>query len=212
MKHFILCLFFLSASSVFADDLKKKHEELFRGIDHVSLDFTQTVYKKLRNRSLDRNGTAHFSKPNMFRWNFTSAKLGNEEFYYNGKVLTHFREAEKTVTNYNTNIGLAKELNEVVNLVLQPQTLYKRYDVIPSEKAKGKTQPTITLKPKAPGTDIRSIEVGINEAKKYVSMIKIEYLDGNYTKFGFKNPKFTPNSLEIFSFSRKGKFKVRNHG
>lgn len=205
-------LFLLYSSSIFANsDLKKKHQNLFSKIDHISLSFNQTIYKKLRDRKMNRKGKAFFSKPNNFRWDFVNKDLGNEEFYYNGKTLTHFREREATVTNYNANIGLAKELNEVVNLVLDPGTLYTRYDISDLKKSKGQT--SMTLTPRAGmATEISLIKIKVSDQRKYVKNIKIVYLDGNYTHFRFKNPRFSDNDLKIFSFSKKGNFTVRNHG
>lgn len=211
VKRIILFTLFIANLGVASPELQKKHEQLFKDVKHLSVDFEQTVYKKLRDRKLERSGNAYFSQPNSFRWNFSSKKLGDEEFYYNGKKLTHFRASEKTVTNYNTNIGLAKELNEVVQLVLSPQNLYDRYEVTDT-KSKG-AQTEIALKPK-PGntTDIKTIGIVINDKQKFVETVKITYMDNNYTKFKFANPKFSTNKPDLFRFTRKGKFTVREHG
>ncbi|SMF69968.1 outer membrane lipoprotein carrier protein LolA [Pseudobacteriovorax antillogorgiicola] len=211
MKFFIAYIL-LIPSLLFAEkDIKKEHQDLFSKIDHISVQFKQTIYKKLRNRTINRQGEAHFSKPNYFRWNFVNKDFGNEEFYYNGKKLTHFREKEKVVTHYNANVGLAKELNEVVNLVLDPSTLHNRYDTSKVEKEKNQTK--LTLSPRAGvATEIASIEVKVSDQRKYVKDIKILYMDGNYTQFQFKNPRFSANDLKIFTFSKKGSFTIRNHG
>ncbi len=211
MKALLVSILAMASCLVYGDDLRSKHNDLFKNIDHMEVDFSQTIYKKLRNRKINRSGTAYFSKPNFFRWNFMSEQLGSEEFYYNGKTLTHFRANEKLVTNYNANIGLARELNEVVSLVLDPQTLSNRYDLVNSSKAKGQT--VLTLRPRVgAATDISQIEIKISDQEKYVRGIKIEYMDENYTQFVFKNPKFSPNDKKIFIFSKKGEFTFRHHG
>ena len=211
MKLLITAILLISTMAQGKDNLKKAHKDLFTKIDHISVQFKQTIYKKLRNRTLSRSGQAYFSKPNYFRWNFENKDFGTEEFYYNGKTLTHFREKEAVVTNYNTNVGLAKELNEVVSLVLDPQTLSNRYDITKAKKEKKQTHLSLTPRPGV-ATEIASINVKVSDQRKYVKEVKIIYLDGNYTFFQFKNPRFSPNDLKIFTFSKKGSFTVRNHG
>ncbi len=132
MRTFVVLLsLFLTHTDLLATDskLQDKYSELFSSIDHLTVDFTQSSYKKLRNKTLTRQGNAHFSKPGMFRWNFSHEKTGLEEYYFNGEKLTHFKEKEKLVNQYNTNASLARELGEVVNLVLDPKALLSRYKV-----------------------------------------------------------------------------------
>lgn len=188
-----------------------KYDSIFATIDNLSVDFTQTTYKKLRNKTTVRSGNAFFSKPGMFRWNFTSDKSGVEEYYFNGEKLTHFREKENLVNHYNTNAGLARELKEVVSLVLDPKALFSRYKVKASKSANQKT--TVTLEPKSKeGTDIDTINVQVEDSQKFVEDVQIFYNDGNNTRFSFKNPKKLKNDPSVFIFSRKGNFTIRHHG
>jgi outer membrane lipoprotein-sorting protein len=194
-----------------ANKLPAKYENLFASIEHLTVDFSQSSYKKLRNRTTVRNGSAHFSKPSMFRWNFVAETGAVEEYYYNGEKLTHFREKEKLVNHYNTNAGLAKELTEVVNLVLDPKVLLSVYKIKESKSQAGKTQ--VVFNPINPDvTDVESIFVTIQDNKKFVEEVQIFYRDGNNTKFAFKNPSYSKNSKDIFVFSRTGNFTVRHHG
>ncbi|MBC7658740.1 MAG: outer membrane lipoprotein carrier protein LolA [Chitinophagaceae bacterium] len=188
-----------------------KYDQIFSSIDNLSVDFTQSTFKKLRGKTMVRQGDALFSKPGMFRWNFTSDKGGLEEYYFNGERLTHFREKENLVNHYNTNAGLARELKEVVTLVLDPKALFSRYKVKESKSANQKI--TVTLEPKSKeGTDIDSINVQVEDSQKYVEDVQIFYNDGNNTRFSFKNPKKTKIDSGVFVFSRKGNFTVRHHG
>lgn len=188
-----------------------KYDQIFSSIDNLSVDFVQTTYKKLRNKSTVRQGDALFSKPGMFRWNFTNDKAGLEEYYFNGERLTHFRQKENLVNHYATNAGLARELKEVVTLVLDPKALFSRYKVKDSKTANQKT--TVTLEPKSKeGTDIETINVQVEDTEKYVEDVQIFYNDGNNTRFSFKNPKKTKNDPAVFNFSRKGNYTIRNHG
>ncbi len=194
-----------------AEPTETKYDQIFSSIDNLSVDFTQTTYKKLRNKSNVRQGDALFSKPGMFRWNFTNDKAGLEEYYFNGETLTHYRDKENLVNHYNTNAGLARELKEVVTLVLDPKALFSRYKVKDSKTNNQKT--TVTLEPRSKeGTDIETINVQVEDEQKYVEDVQIFYNDGNNTRFSFKNPKKTRNDPAVFTFSRKGNFTVRHHG
>ncbi|MCX6128791.1 MAG: outer membrane lipoprotein carrier protein LolA [Proteobacteria bacterium] len=191
--------------------LLDKHEKMFASIDHLSVDFTQITYKKLRDRSISRSGNAFFSKPNMFRWNFNSEKTGLEEYYFNGEILSHFQEKDKLVSHYNTNAGLARELQEVVSLVLDPKALLTRYKLKDIKSEAGRTQ-AILVPISSGSSDIDTIFVKVSDLKKFVEEVQIFYLDGNNTQFLFKNPLTRSNDPKIFSFSRQGSFTVRHHG
>lgn len=202
---------FIAPTVLAQDKVETKYDSVFATIDNLSVDFTQTNYKKLRNKTTVRSGDALFSKPGLFRWNFTSDKGGVEEYYFNGERLTHYRAKENLVNHYNTNAGLARELKEVVSLVLDPKALFSRYKVKSSKTANQKT--VVTLEPKSKeGTDIVSIDVQVEDGQKHVEDVKIFYNDGNNTRFSFKNPKKLTIDPSIFIFSRKGNFTVRHHG
>ena len=200
-------------SSVHAqhESIEKEHKALFQSIKAIQVDFEQILFKSLRGRTINREGRAYFAKPNRFRWDFQSELLGNEEFYYDGQTLTHFREKEKMVTRYKANIGLAKELNQVVNLILDPKNLLRKYDI--KEKKSIKKDVELTLIPKQiKVSEILSITVRIADQKKYIRRVKIDYVNRNYTEFKFDNPNFSPIKSKIFNFSRKGKFTVLDQG
>ncbi|HET9237006.1 MAG TPA: outer membrane lipoprotein carrier protein LolA [Oligoflexus sp.] len=191
--------------------LQDKYAEIFSSVDHLAVDFSQTTYKKLRDRSTIRSGNAYFSKPGMFRWNFTDGKAGLEEYYFNGEKLTHYREKDRLVNHYNTNASLARELHEVVNLVLDPRALLSRYKVKEIKSQGGRTQ-AVLVPQQAGTTDVDSIFVKVSDVKKFVEEVQIFYIDGNYTQFAFKNPVNKTNDAKIFTFSRQGNFTVRHHG
>lgn len=215
MKRILSSLFaacLLSATPAFAQgQLAGKYEQLFSTVDNLTVDFTQTTYKKLRNKTVTRSGVAFFSRPDMFRWNFGDEKTGVEEYYYNGERLTHFREKEKLVNHYNTNASFARELQEVVSLVLDPKELFSRYSVKDSKTEGGRTSVILVPKQKD-GTDIDSIIVKVVDAQKFVEDVQIFYVDGNNTQFSFRNPRKSKNEASLFIFSRKGNFTVRHHG
>ncbi len=211
LKVGLFCVALAAAELSAQTKIQDKQEQLFASIDHLSVDFSQSTYKKLRDRTITRNGTAFFSKPDMFRWNFSSESSGLEEYYFNGDRLTHYRDKERVVNHYNTNAGLARELNEVVNLVLDPKALLSRYKVKETKSEGGKT--SVVLNPiSKESTDVDSIFVKVSDSQKFVEEVHIFYSDGNNTKFAFKNPKMNPNDKKLFIFSRTGNFTVRQHG
>ena len=122
-----------------------KHESLLRTTKFLTVQFSQTIIK-IEKSKLHTQGTAYFAKPNKFRWNFDKTKNGLEEYYYNGKMLTHYQSRLNEVTHYSTNKGLSRDLNQVINLVLDPKELLNKYII--SESKKNKTTTTFTLKPK----------------------------------------------------------------
>jgi outer membrane lipoprotein-sorting protein len=207
----VLSLLTSPAARAAEPKLQDKYAEIFSSMDHVAVDFSQTTYKKLRDRSTIRSGNALFSKPGMFRWNFTEGKSGLEEYYFNGEKLTHYREKDRLVNHYNTNASLARELQEVVNLVLDPKILLDRYKVREIKSQGGRTH-AILIPQQRESTDVDSIFVKVSDAKKFVEEVQIFYIDGNYTQFAFKNPVNKTNDPKIFTFSRQGNFTVRHHG
>jgi len=207
----VLSLVNLPAARAAEPKLQDKYAEIFSSMDHVAVDFSQTTYKKLRDRSTIRSGNAFFSKPGMFRWNFTEGKSGLEEYYFNGEKLTHYREKDRLVNHYNTNASLARELQEVVNLVLDPKALLNRYKVKEIKSQGGRTH-AILIPQQRESTDVDSIFVKVSDVKKFVEEVQIFYIDGNYTQFAFKNPVSKINDTKIFTFSRQGNFTIRHHG
>ena len=192
--------------------VEQEYQKMFQAIEHMTVDFQQTIYKSLRKRTSKRNGTAFFSKPSMFRWDFNDQGQGIEEFYFDGTQLTHFKESEKLVTHYKASTGIAKELSEAVDLVLDPVKLFNRYQVEKISKTnEGDT--TVKLVPRAAlSSDIEAVFVTVAGSKGHVKAAKILYMNENYTEFLFTNPRFTTNKSELFRFSRKGSYTVRTHG
>lgn len=212
MRGFLLSAVLLASLPLegAGDKIQDKQEQLFATIDHLQVEFSQTTYKKIRDRSVTRSGVAFFSKPNMFRWNFTSDPSGVEEYYFNGEKLSHYREKEKIVNNF-ARAGQAQELKEVVNLVLDPKALFSRYKLKDTKTTSGMTD--VILSPISKDTtDVDSIFIKVSDSRKSVEEVQIFYIDGNNTKFTFKNPKFQANDSKIFTFPSNKNVTVRNHG
>lgn len=180
--------------------LVQKHEHLFTKTDHLTVEFSQDIYRKMRDRTISRDGYASFSKPNKFYWVF-NGKRGVEKFYYDGSTLSHYQSQINTVTHYSSKSSFKQELQEIVDLVLNTKKLFDRYHVQEMNAAKESTQ-LVLIPQKDNNTDITKITVQISDRIKMVENVKIEYADGNYTNFRFKSPRTTPNNPNIFTFSQ----------
>lgn len=199
-----------SSSATKSADVATKHENLFSNLEFLKVDFKQTVHTSLRDKTRTREGQASFAKPGNFFWQFKDKKAV-EEYYFDGKTLSHYRSNEKAVTHYGTKSGLQKELQAIVDLVLDAEKLLSQYDAVDVKTAKGVTSMKLIPKVKDQ-TDIVSISVQVSEKSKYVQDVKIEYKNGNYTAFTFQNPNTSPIPAKTFQFSDPGGVKVRRIG
>ncbi|MGE0171239.1 MAG: outer membrane lipoprotein carrier protein LolA [Oligoflexales bacterium] len=185
-------------------NIEAQHEELFTSVDSIQVDFVQEVYRKLRNKTIRRQGDAIFAKPNNFFWSFVDSDKKEENFYFNGRVLSHYKQAENTVTHFSSHASLTKELEEVVKLVLDAKKLTQSYETTNISKDKDKSE--VSLVPKNKGaTAISKIDVTVAHQPKYVQEVAIEYKDGNKTTFHFKNPKMSAIDPKVFVFTNPGK-------
>ncbi len=201
---------FAQAGTSKKKDVAAKHESLFSNLEFLKVDFKQTVHTSLRDKTRSREGQAYFAKPGNFYWQFRDKK-DVEEYYFDGTTLSHYRSDEKTVTHYGTKSGLQKELQAIVNLVLDAEKLLNQYDAVDVKTAKGITSMKLVPKTKEQ-TDIVDILVQVSEKSRYVQDVKIEYKNGNYTSFTFQNPNTAPIPLKTFQFSDPGGVKVRRIG
>ena len=173
-------------------------------IEHMSADIIQTNFKSLRKTTTTKEGRGFFSKPGIFKLSYQGEKTGLEEYYFDGKMLSHFLEKENLVKKYGTQSGQTRDLREVVLLVLDPKYLIKQYNISNAENQpeKGLGIREVVLTSKTEGqTDISTINLKIGTQEKYVQEVRINYTDGNYTQLAFKNPSFKPNPSKIFKFT-----------
>lgn len=192
-----------------APSLEQKHENLFATMDHLAVSFTQTVYRKMRNKTFERSGQAFFSKPARFRWIFDDKNSDGEEYYFNGESLAHFQKKDNMVTYYSTKTGLVNDLQEIVDLVLDSRKLLGRYDA--KDVVTEKNNSSFRLVPKVSG-DIKEIGVKVSDERKYVKEVKFEYSDGNYSLFRFKNPRTKDIDPGTYEFVNPGTVKVKKLG
>ena len=189
--------------------IETKQENLFGSMDHLSVGFSQTVFRKLRNKTFERSGQAFFSKPAKFRWVFEGTEADEEEYLFNGETLAHFQKKENLVTYYSTKTGLVNDLQEIVDLVLDSKKLLVRYD--PKDVITEKNNSSFKLVPKIKN-EIREIAVKISEERKYIKEVKIDYADGNYSLFRFRNPRLKEIDAKTYEFTNPGSVKIKKIG
>lgn len=170
-----------SSDSLSEADLKA-YQEKISGSDFLSVDFTQSRYTSLRQKIRKSQGTARFSKPDKFRWRLETPIP--DQWIFNGKTLYNYNPATKQAIKYSTG-GKADQLTEVVDLVMNFDTLLKRYSLESAKRVNDQIQ--VVLKPKG-STDITRVDLQIDEKKNYVSSLKMYLGNGNYTALDFLNP------------------------
>ena len=193
------------AHSQNSKQLKKDHTFLVSSLKNLSVEFTLEIYSAFRKRTRHRSGKALFARPNSFRWTFDD-KYGFEEYFFNGSKLSHFKKSENLVVNYNINKGFAKELHQLVEMVLNPDKLLDRYSY------KKTTEYHITLTPKGPqASDVKEISISLQPPnKRFVASIGIYYQDENKSTYRFtKQQSKKKISKKSFVFANPGGVKVK---
>lgn len=214
MRHFttsalsiVLTMAFCTGSQAFsqgsATQVEQKHDHIFAKLDFLTVQFTQTSYRALRKNTKVSNGVAYFAKPVSFRWDFKKGEDTSEQYVFDGQTLSHYRKADKLVTHYGSRAGFANDLKEVVNMILDAKNLTQKYDIKFISEDKNATVAELTPKSKN-SADIKLITLKLSEERKYIKSLKIEYQDGNYSQYEFKNPRFESIQKSIFQFKNPG--------
>lgn len=199
-RFFLLFVIFLSleASLCYAKQLKsediRKIQEKIKAFSDLQVEFNQKTYRALRKRTSKSNGRAFFSKPNKFRWILEEPK--RDEWIFDGKELNHFFPARKEAISYSANINKGKDFRQIVDLVLNFDTLLKKYDIKSAEQIGEIVK--IHLIPKNKG-EILSADLSLDLKKNYISQLQLNFKQGNHTKLEFLNP--VKKSIPASTFS-----------
>lgn len=166
------------------DELRKIQSQL-QNYQTLSLDFNQTVYKKLRDKTLANKGDVYFKKPQSFRWSFNNPQ--REEWIYDGDSLLHYFPKKAYAHRYKAYAAKGKNLREIVSMVLDFDSLLQRYNVS-SAFQRGKLV-ELSLAPKAKG-EIEGVELILDLDKNFIQSVKLNFEGGNYSFFAFSNPRY----------------------
>lgn len=151
---------------------------------YLSMDFEQIIFKKLRKKTSKNKGEVHFRKPDSFHWKFSQAD--HEEWIYDGKTLFHYFPKKNIATRYKAQAAKGKNLREIVSIVLDFDSLLKRYSVVSSSQDKDLVK--ISLKPKDHG-EISQVQLSLDTKLNYMREVKLNFEGGNHSTFAFSNPK-----------------------
>lgn len=151
--------------------------------EHLSVDFVQTRFTALRGKTIKRDGKAQFSRPNLFRWRLENP---TKELIFDGKAFFEFDPTTQSAAKYAASGANARELSQIVDLVLNFDSLLKRYDLVSAEDLG--TQVKILLKPKNE-QEIKAVELHYNKTSDFVSYVALELANGNKLTHEFASPQ-----------------------
>ena len=186
LRNFALSMI-LVASPVMARELSvaelRDVQSKIKSSDALTVDFVQTKFSGLRGKSTHREGKAYFVKPNLFKWMLQTPT--KEYKIFDGKFLYDYSPDANSATRYAPKGPQTKELDQIIDLVLNFDTLLKRYDLVKAEETGDLIK--IKLKPKAPG-DLVGIELHLAKREEFVSYLKMDMANKNSLIHEFKNP------------------------
>lgn len=174
-----------------------KLQALLQQQEFLAVDFEQKIVRALRpNRARTSKGKAYFAKPNRFLW--AQSTPVQEHLIYDGKILVQYRPQAKVATRFRNSANLRlREVEEVVAMVLQPESLLSRYSVI--DMASAGTLVTVSFKPREKN-QISKIKLTIAEATKTVHSVHLDYTNGNTWAVAFSNSKSASLKDDLFQF------------
>lgn len=148
----------------------------------LTVDFTQTTTVAIRpGRQAQSSGKAFFSKPTKFRWELAKpAPL----LLFDGLALYDVNETTKIATKYPASGKKTLDIQEVIDLVLDFDSLLKRYKIMETFK-EGRTI-RMKLQPKAPGA-LLGIEVTVEAASASIAKIVLTFANKNVNSLEFSN-------------------------
>ena len=164
--------------------------------EHLSVDFVQTRYTALRGKTLKRRGKARFSRPNLFRWTLEDPA---KDLIFDGKSFFEYDSESKSAAKYSPSGTNAKELTQIVDLVLNFDSLLKRYDMVFATEAGELVK--IALKPKN-DQEIIGVELQYDKRGDYVAYVRLDLANKNKLTHEFSSPVRSPISSEVYTLPK----------
>jgi outer membrane lipoprotein-sorting protein len=181
------------------EDLKAIQQKM-RAADSLQADFKQVRYSSLRKKSTESTGHAVFAKPDKFRWSIL--KPVSEEWLFDGTSLFNVKPDRKAALKYVSATDKAKELRDLVDLILNFDTLLSRYTLRRAELVRDKL--LVILAPKST-SEIEEIEMTIIPEKSYVAEIKLGFENKNSLSYVFSEPSKNPLAANAFELEKSVK-------
>lgn len=178
------------SAEVVTDGELKALQQKMKSASQLSVDFTQIKTSTLRpNKPSRSSGHAVFAKPTKVRWELI--KPAGETLIYDGATLYSLNTKEKIATKYGSSAEKALEINEIIGVVLDFDSMLQKYTV--TQRTKDGTALLLTLKPNATSSTIEKIEARIDGATASIQGVKLI--------FSNRDPKETKRNTSEFTFS-----------
>ncbi len=199
--HSLLLMTTLFAAPAFAKDLTidelRAIQSKVKGTEQLSVDFVQESFSKMRGKSVKRDGHALFQRPSKFKWMLE--KPIQQSMIYDGKDFYEFNPESKSAMRYSPTGPRAYDLKQVVDLVLNFDSLLKRYDLVKAEQDGDNVK--IRLKPKSE-QDVTGVDLTLSVKDSLISYLKMTMKGGNYLAHDFKNPQRGALAADAFTLPK----------
>jgi outer membrane lipoprotein-sorting protein len=178
----------------------KTYQSQMGSPDWLRVEFTQESFKSLRQHTTTTKGRALFQKPNRFRWILEAQGVKEEEHWlFDGGSVSHYFPKQNKAQVYPGATGQAKEIENLVDMILNFQTFDKNYRV-ESLKKEGQDQIQIQLIPKTPKDDLEKVDVSYHLKNQMIQKITLHQGHKNRTTFLFEKKlgaKPNPKDFEL---------------
>ena len=151
---------------------------------NLRVDFLQLRTSALRPKKPSKSsGKAIFAKPARFRWEIEKPQA--DILIFDGKNLYSFKPTDKAATRFSTQGERTSEIKEVIDFVMDFDSLLKRYQIVKSVRLNKDI--ILTLNPKQPGA-VSVIDINVDNKNYYVRSLKMSFANKNTSEFIFSNP------------------------
>lgn len=173
--------------------------------EFLTVDFEQEK-KGLRDKTWTRKGQAQFAKSGKFVWTLlTPTKDVN---LYDGKDFYKFDPETNSAVRYAPTGKHATELRQIIDLVLNFDTLLKHYDFVSGDEQDGTVQ--IDLRPKNAQMNLTAASLTVDKKLGYIGMLKLNLADKTSLTYHFKNPDRAKLKDDTFALAPGVKVKDGN--
>lgn len=192
------------AATVTLDELRKIQGNV-KNLNHLTVSFDQSQYRALRKRERTSSGRARFSKPDKFYWALENPM--QDAWVYDGKQLYNYSADLKSAVKYNLSGPKARSVTKIVDLVMNLDSLLKRYDMVEARREGDVVKVELAPKTKS---DVTAVDLHISESQNYISYIKLYFPGGNHTVLNFKSPNRSPIPASVYSLPKGVKITESN--
>ncbi|MEN9529489.1 MAG: outer rane lipoprotein chaperone LolA [Pseudomonadota bacterium] len=166
--------------------------------------FDQKVFSALRKKTTVSSGELVFSQPRKFRWEIFSP--GKELYVNNGEWFWKYIENTKHALRMPANASDLEFLDVVFNLDRLPNKFnLEKISAFPADEnmsntACPKNHTCVTLEPLQKSGQ-KSIALAVDQSTGFVSVIRIEFRNGNRTLINFSAMKPEKIAASAFEFT-----------